>query len=145
VADDSVDESGDQRMPGLDGDQPAKATPQDKDWPEAQRTTSGEESDAKPPNGICIEVPDLLPGRVGRQLGGQQPDDREGYEDPAVATFLALAGAQVSATEKRCTRHHQDCNRESNSGPVREEGCKTAPAEDSKAEIGKGAHHRKGH
>ena len=131
-------------MPGLDGDQPAEATPQDKDWPEAQRTTSGKESDAKPANGIPVERPDLLPVRVGRQIGGQQPDYREGDEDPAVSTVLTLAGAQIPATEKGRTRHHEDCDRQSYSGRVGEEGGKTAPAEDGEAEICKGPHDSKG-
>ena len=71
-------------MPGLDGDQPAEPAPEHKDWPEAQRPAGGKESDAKPANGIPVERPDLLPVCVGRQIGGQQPDYREGYEDPAV-------------------------------------------------------------
>ena len=36
VADNAIDTSRDQRMPGLDGDQLAEPAPEHKDWPEAQ-------------------------------------------------------------------------------------------------------------
>src|SRR5690348_6483489 len=32
---------------------------EDKDWPDPQRTTSSEENDAKPANGVPIECPEL--------------------------------------------------------------------------------------
>jgi len=88
--------------------------------------------------------PELHPVRVGRQIGGQQPYYSEDYEDPAVRTVLTLPGAQVSATEKRCPRHHEDCDRKSNSSRVGEEGAKTAPAEDCEAEKGKGPDNAEG-
>ena len=51
-----------------------------------QRATSGEENDANPGNGIPVEGPESLPVRIGRQVGGQKPDQPEGYDDPAVAS-----------------------------------------------------------
>ena len=41
VADNSVDTAGDQRVPGLDGDQPAELIPQHKDGPEPQHAAAG--------------------------------------------------------------------------------------------------------
>ena len=65
------DTARDQRMFGLDGDQAAEPTPEHKYWPNSQRTTGGEENDAKPTNGIPVEDPNSLPIRIGRQIGEQ--------------------------------------------------------------------------
>src|SRR4029077_1948139 len=88
VADDSIDAVCDQSVPGLDCDQPAEAIAKHKDRPDPQRATSREENDAKAADGIAIERPELLPVRPGRQKGGDQPDQRKGYYDPAVAAVL---------------------------------------------------------
>jgi hypothetical protein len=63
----------------------------------------------------------------------------EGYDDPAVGAILTLAGAQDSATEERCARHREECNRKSIQGGWGEEGGQLAPAEDDAPEIGLGA------
>ncbi|MGI8570927.1 MAG: hypothetical protein ACR2KT_18740 [Methylocella sp.] len=60
-----------------------------KDRPDSQRATGRRESDAKPADGIAVEGPELLPVRIGRQKGGEQPDQRKGCDDPAVAAILA--------------------------------------------------------
>jgi hypothetical protein len=97
VADDPIDATGDQRMPGLDGDQPAEPTAEHKDGPDPQRTTGGEEHDAEPAKGIPVERPEPPAIGGGRQIASQQSNQREGDEDPAIATILALPGAQISA------------------------------------------------
>jgi hypothetical protein len=125
-------------MPGLDGHQPAEPAAEHKDWPDPQRTAGSEENDAKPANGIPIESPELLPVCVRRHIGVEQPDQPEGYDDPAVGTILAHTGAQISATENSYARQHEKCDRDGNQGRVGEESSKTAPAEDGEPEIGKG-------
>jgi hypothetical protein len=81
VADDAIDTACDQGVPRLDGNQPAKPAAEHKDRPDPQRATGREENDAKPADGIAIERPELLSVRPGRQKGGGQPDQREGYDD----------------------------------------------------------------
>ena len=85
-------------MPWLDGDQTAEPIAEHKDWPDPQDATGGEERDAEPANAIPVEGPEPYPVCVGRQKSGQQPDQREGGEDPAVGTILTLARAQVSSS-----------------------------------------------
>jgi len=97
-------------------------------------------NDAKPANGIAVEGPEPNPVCVGRYIGVQQPDQREGYDDPAVGTILPLAGAQVPVTEERYAGQHEERDRKGNQGRVREEGGKSAPAKDGEPEIGKGRH-----
>jgi hypothetical protein len=89
VPDDTIDTTRDQRRPGLNGYQPAEPVPERKDWPDPQRTACSEENDAKLANGITIESADLLSVCIGRQISGQQPDQPEGTDDPAIATILA--------------------------------------------------------
>src|SRR5438128_819422 len=104
MADDAIDAASDQSMPGLDGDQPAEPTAEHKDRPDPQHTAGGKESDANPANGIPVEGPEPLAVRIGRQIGGQQPDQPEGWNDPAVGAILALAGAAAlsAITSPRC-------------------------------------------
>ena len=109
-----------------------------KDRPDPQCTPGGEQNDAKPPNSIAVEGPEPLPVRVGRQISGQQPDQPEGYDDPAVGTILAYAGAQISATEERDARKGEEHDCKSNQGGMGEEGGKPTPAEDGETEIGEG-------
>ena len=130
-------------MSGLDGYQPTEPTAEHKDGPDPQRATGGEENDAKPAYGIPVDGPELLPVCEGRQIGAQHPDHREGDDDPAVSTILALAGAEVSATEKRCTGQHEECT-QGRSGAGGEEGGKPAPPEYGEPEIGKGRHDGEG-
>src|SRR2546423_71569 len=47
MADDPIDTAGDQRMPGLDGDQPAEPRAEHKHGPEPQATPGREERDAQ--------------------------------------------------------------------------------------------------
>jgi len=89
VTNDTIDIAGDQRVSGLDSHQPAEPMTEHKDWPDSQRATGREENDAKPANGIAVEGPELLPVRVGWQIGVQQSDQRKSDDDPAVATILA--------------------------------------------------------
>src|ERR1700746_1325068 len=104
MTNDAIDPARDQRMPRLDGDEPAEAVAEHEYRPYPQRTPGGGENDAKPANGGAVEGPEILPIRVGRQIGEQNSDHAEGREHPAVATVLALAGAEISAAEQRDTR-----------------------------------------
>ena len=65
VADDPIDTAGDQRVPRLDGDQPAEPTAEHKDRPESQGTPGYEEPDAEPAYGLAVEGPERFPVRVG--------------------------------------------------------------------------------
>jgi len=141
MADDAVDAIRDQRMPWLDGDQPAEPTAEHKDRPDPQHAADSEKSDAQPANGVPVKGPDVLPVRVGRQIGGQQPDQPEGCEHPAVGAILALAGTEVSAGEQRCAGHQENCGCERDQGRVGEEGGKPAPAQDGEPKIGDGRPH----
>jgi hypothetical protein len=136
VADNAIDTARDQGVPRLDSYQPAEPTAEHKDWPDSQCTTGSEQSNAKPANGITIEGPEFLPVRVGRQIGGQQPDQAEGSDDPTVATILTLPWAQISAGEKRCARQREEYDRECDQRWLGEESRKSAPAEHRYAEIG---------
>jgi hypothetical protein len=88
-------------MSGLDGDQPAEPTAEHEDRPDPQRATGGKKDDAEPTSGIPVEGPEPFPVGVGRQIGGKEPDQREGCEDPAVGAILALAATEISAAEER--------------------------------------------
>jgi hypothetical protein len=117
---------------------PLNRVAEHRDRPDPQSTAGGEENDAKPANGIPIERPELLPVRIRRQIRVEQPDQPEGYDDPAVGTILAHTGAQISAAENSNARQHEKYDRDGNQGRVGEESSKTAPAEDGEAEIGNG-------
>ena len=108
--------------------------------PDPQRASGGEEGDAKPATGLPVEGPPLLPVRVGRQIGDQQTNKREGYEDPAVATILALAGAQIPGTPEPYARQREGCDGQGDEGRLGEEGGKPAFAEDGKPEEGQRSH-----
>jgi hypothetical protein len=112
VTDDTIDTAGNQHVAGLNGYQPAEPAAEHKDWPDAQRTTGSKENDAEPANGIAVDGSEFLPDRVSRQIGVQQSDQGERYEDPAVGAILALAWAHISASEKRCAKHRECCNRQ---------------------------------
>src|SRR4051794_35805304 len=58
VADDAVDAPGHQRVPRLDGDQPAEPVPEHEDRPEPQRPARGEEGDADPADGVAVDGPE---------------------------------------------------------------------------------------
>jgi hypothetical protein len=83
-------------MARLDGYQSTKSMAKHKDRPNPKRTTSGEENDAKPPNGIPVERPEPNSISVGREITGKQPYKREGTNDPTVRTILAYSGAQAT-------------------------------------------------
>ena len=128
VADDTIDAAGDQGVAGLDGDQPAEPTAEHKDWPDPQRATGGEENDAKPANGIPIEGPEPRAVRLGRQIGDQQPDQREGDDDPAVAAILAHPRTQISATEEGYASQHE----EAIARAIKADGRRTRPIRQSR-------------
>jgi hypothetical protein len=78
VADDNIESSRDQRMPRLDGHQPAEPIAEHQDGPDPQRTAGGKENHAKPANRIPIaRVQHSFPS-LGRQIRGRQPDQPEG-------------------------------------------------------------------
>src|SRR5262245_37869744 len=141
MTNDAIDPAGDQRMPALDGDEPAEPAAEHEHRPDPQRTTGGEENHAKPPNGISVEGPHIGAVRVGRQIGEQQPDHPKGRAHPAVPTVLALAGTEISAAEQRNAHQREANDRKGNQGGVGEEGRKAAPAEDREPEIGKACHY----
>src|SRR4029453_3290725 len=140
VADDTIDTGGKELMFGLNGDQPAEPMAEHKDGPKPQRTTGNEEHDTKPANCVAVDGPQLLPVRVGWQIGVQQSEQRKGYEDPPVATILAHTRAQIAASEEGCPSHYEDRNRERDESRVREKGSGPAPAEHGQAKIGSGAY-----
>lgn len=68
--------------------------------------------------------PDLaLAASVG---ASSHPDQREGYDYPAVSAILTLAGDRVSAAEERCARHREECDRKGNQRGVGEGGGRPA-------------------
>ncbi len=136
----AIDTAGDQRVSRLDGDQSAEAMAQHKNWPDPQRATGCEEKDTKPANRVAVDGPEVLPVRVGWQVNVQQPDQDNGYDDPAVATILTHTRAEISSGEKRCARQREECDRESDQCRVGEEGREPAPAEHGQAKLGSGAY-----
>src|SRR5215467_7355350 len=114
VTNDAINPVRNQRMSGLDGDEPAEAVAEYEHRPDPQRTPGGGENDAKPANDVAVEGPEILSIRVGRQIGEQNSDHAEGREHPAVATVLALAGTEISAAEQRNTRQHEAHDRKGN-------------------------------
>ena len=111
-----------------------------KDGPKPQRTTGNEEHDTKPASCVAVDGPQLLPVRVGWQIGVEQSEQQKGHEDPAVATILAHTRAQISASEERYPSHYEDRNRERDESRVGEKGSKPASAEHGQAKIGSGAY-----
>src|SRR5262245_17778813 len=101
MPDDPIDTTGDQRVPGLDGDQPAEPTAEHKDGPEPQGTPGHEEPDAQPAYGLAVDGPEYFPVRVGRQISRQQPEQCQDADDPAVATILAHSRAQIAISPQR--------------------------------------------
>ena len=141
MANDAVDPARDQPVPGLDGNQPAEPVAEHEDRPESQRTTGGEQNDAEPANAIPVEDPEPLAVGIGRQIGGQHPDQTKGRDDPSVGSILALAGAEIAAAEERDAGQHEEGARKRNQRRVGEEAGKPAPAEDREPEIGEGRDH----
>jgi hypothetical protein len=70
----------------------------------------------------------------------EPPSRAEGYDDPAVCTILAHAGAQISATEERDARQGEEYDCKSNQGGMGKEGGKPTPTEDGESEISKSRH-----
>jgi hypothetical protein len=116
VTDDIIDTAGEQGVPWLNGDQSAEPITQNKDWPDPQHTTGGEENDPILAKGVAVDGPELLSVGIGRKIAEQQPDERKGYEDPPIATILAHSCAQISVSEQRCTGENaqsDECERNS--------------------------------
>jgi hypothetical protein len=93
MADDPIDTASDQRVPGLDSDQPAEPRAEHKDGPDPQGTTGRKEHNAEPAYRLAVDDPERFPVRIGGQIGSQQPEQRQGADDPAVATILAQTSA----------------------------------------------------
>ena len=134
MADDAIDTARRQRMPGLDGDQPAEPLPEHKHRPHPQCTAGDVENNTNPADGVAVEGPKLLPICVGRQPRVQHADHREGDQNPAVGTILAHTWAQIAAAEQPRAGQREGYDRDGNQGRVGEEGAKPAPAEHGKAE-----------
>jgi hypothetical protein len=112
-------------------------------WPvrfDGVPTAVSEENDTKPADSITVEGPEPFPVCVGRQISGQHPDQPESYDDPAIGTILAHAGAQISATEERDARQGEEYDCKSNQGGMGKEGGKPTPTEDGESEISKSRH-----
>src|SRR5580700_8884828 len=122
-------------MPGLDCDQPAEPAAQDEDRPEPQRAADNEQRDPKPADGVAFDGPEPGPVGVGRQIGVQKPDHREGGNDPAVPPVLAHPGADVTLSEGRRGQHDQERNRDRGQCRLGEERGEPAAAEDRQPEI----------
>jgi hypothetical protein len=125
-------------MPGLDRDQPAEAPAEHKDRPDPQQATGGEQRDAEPANGLPIEDPEPLPVGIGRQIGGEDPDQTKGSDDPAVGSILALAGAEVAFGEQRAAGQQEERDGQRNQRRVGKEPGEPARADDGEPEIGEG-------
>jgi hypothetical protein len=112
-------------------------------WPvrfDGVPTAVSEENDTKPADSITVEGPEPFPVCVGRQISSQHPDQPESYDDPAIGTILAHAGAQISATEERDARQGEEYDCKSNQGGMGKEGGKPTPTEDGESEISKSRH-----
>src|SRR5437879_2988322 len=88
-------------MPWLDCHQPAEPLTEYKDRPDSQCTAGRKENDAEPANSVTVKRPQLVAVRPRRQIGIQEPDHGEGYDDPAVAAILAYTRTQIAASEER--------------------------------------------
>jgi hypothetical protein len=136
MADNTVHTARDQLMPWLNGDQSAESPAKHKYRPDPQRAARAEEENAKPANRVPVERPDLVSIRVGGQICDQQSDQTEGDKDLAIAAILALARAQISASEERGASQETGDNRKGDPGRMGEEGGKAAPAENREPEKG---------
>ncbi len=61
MTDNAIDAARDEGMPRLNGHQPAEPTTKNEHWPEPQRAAGTEEENAKPPNAITVQNPELVP------------------------------------------------------------------------------------
>src|SRR5215467_9077633 len=138
MANDAIDPSRDQRMPGLDGDQSAETMAEHEDRPDAQRAADDEQYHAGPANGVSVDRPELDAVGVGRQIAAQQPEQPDGDEDPAVAAILPLAGAEVAAAEQRDDGQQACCYGKNGQRRMGEKRGEPSPAEDGEPEIAKG-------
>ena len=134
VANDAVDPARDQPVPGLDGNQPAEAVSEHDDGPEPQRAAGREERDAKPAHGVPVKRPKLPAVRIRGQKGGQQSEEREHQEDPAVRAVLALARAQVALGEERRAGQRKGRHGDGGARRMGKEGPHPAEAKDREAE-----------
>src|SRR6202041_3822512 len=97
MADDTVDAGHEQRVPGLDRDQPAEPVSQHIDRPQPHCAAADENCDANPANGVAVDRPKIEPVVDRRQVGGEQPNHAEPGEDQAIAAVLSYAGAETAA------------------------------------------------
>src|SRR5262249_14775957 len=82
-----------------------------------------------------IKGPKVNPVRIGGQIRGKEPKQRQGPNDPAVGTVLAHAGAQISPGKSRRDSHQKKRGGERGQGGGRKESRKSAFAEDGEGEI----------
>src|SRR2546429_5076753 len=75
------------------------------------------------------KTPECFPIRIGRQRGGQQPEQRQGADDPAIATILAQPRAQIAVSAQGYTRQDGERDRERAARRMGEEGWPSAPAD----------------
>jgi hypothetical protein len=90
-------------MARLDGYQSTKSMAKHKDRPNPKRTTSGEENDAEPPNGIPVERPEPNSISVGREITGKQPYKREGTNDQRLERSSRIPGLRFPRLKSATT------------------------------------------
>src|SRR5271165_124072 len=97
VANETINTRRDQRVIGLDRDQPAEAIPKDINRPKSQHTTRREQPYPDPASGFSINHPEVVTVRPGGQPAVEQTDQCERRDDPTVAAVFSHAGTQISA------------------------------------------------
>ena len=140
VADDTINAACDERMSGLDCNQPAKSGAEHEDRPDAHRATGGKQDHPEPTDSIAVDDPDPLPVRPCRQKSLEQPDQGENGDDPAVLAVLADSGTQVSAGKRRSGAQYGEDSRQRGQRRLRKESRDAASAENREPKIDPGPH-----
>src|SRR5262245_41571308 len=135
MADHTIGAARFQGVSRLDGYQATEPWTQHKDGPDPQGTTDCVEDDPDRANRIAVKGQKIIPVGIGWQIGEQQAEDREGYNDPAIGAILAFARAEIAVGEYRHARHGERHDGESNERRPSEKGLEPAPAENGKPKI----------
>ncbi len=133
----AIHAAGHEHVPALDGDKPAETAAKDEHRPEAQHAPGSEEDDADPAEDVSIKRPEIRPIGVGRNIGGDEPDQADCADNLAVTAVLALARTQVALAEQRRRGEDEENGGKSEPGRMSKKTGEATPAEDSEPEIDK--------
>ena len=92
---------------GLNRDEAAEPAPEHEHRRDPQDAADGEKDKAEPAYGLAVERPEIEPVGVGRQKAGDDSEDAQDGDHPAIGSILANAGAEMASSEQASARQSE--------------------------------------